>query len=59
MASVSNDHGGAVQATGVPDGQDEAAAQGKAKWGGDPTYDPTCDPKLLSDPCPNSERAIY
>ena len=27
MASVSNDHGGAVQAPGVPDGQDEAAAQ--------------------------------
>ena len=56
MASVSNDHGGAVhvQAPDVPDGQDEAAAQGEAKRGGDPTY----DPKLLSDPCPNSERAI-
>ena len=53
MASVANDHGGAVHG-GVPDGHDEAAAQGEAKRGGDPTY----DPKLLSDPCPNSERAI-
>ena len=50
MASVSNDHGGAVQAPGVPDGQAEAAAQGKAKRGGDPTI-----PKLLSDPSLNYE----
>ena len=54
MASVSNDHGGAVQAPGVPDGQAEAAAQGKAKRGGDTTI-----PKLLIDPSLNYEPLSY